>query len=384
MLLHKRFWTQLISLWLIFFVFRFRGMYEFLQPDTTILNEVFEVRTVDIQHIGHMFTHHGSVYRKCFKMDKYLYCLHNKLDILFYGGHTMQTLSQLIEEYLELCKYERDLSADTMKAYRIDLRQFYEFTRGEWENRDVLNRYIKHLNQNFAPRSVKRKLASVRAFYHELEFSGMLDENPFHKLHIRIQSPKPLPRTIPSQIVHDLLQSAYDAYIPGKRETLRDIMVLELLFSTGLRVSELCGLSSETFLLGESELRLLVNGKGRKERVLQITTSELVQLAKTYCSEFATEIQNTGSILLNRQGRSLSTQSVRRIIQKYMRKIGSSYHVTPHMFRHTFATSLLEAGMDIRYIQSLLGHSSVSTTQIYTHVTAYQQTMLLADRKSVV
>ena len=244
-----------------------------------------------------------------------------------------------------MCHYERNLSADTLKAYRIDLRQFSEFTKGEWADRDMLNRYIKHLNVCFSPRSVKRKLASVRAFYHELEYNGILEENPFHKLHIRIQSPKQLPRTIPGHLVHDLLQCAYDDYAPNKREVLRDILVLELLFSTGLRVSELCSLSAENFMIGESELRLLVNGKGRKERMIQITTPELVQVAQAYC-----------------------TQSVRRIVQKYLERTGSTYHVTPHMFRHTFATSLLEAGMDIRYIQSLLGHSSISTTQIYTHV----------------
>ena len=292
----------------------------------------------------------------------------------------MQTLSQSIGQYLEMCEYERNLSADTLKAYRIDLRQFSEFTKGEWADRDMLNRYIKYLNMCFAPRSVKRKLASVRAFYHELECSGTLKENPFHKLHIRIQSPKQLPRTIPGHLVHDLLQCAYDTYAPGKREVLRDILVLELLFSTGLRVSELCNLSSETFLLGESELRLLVNGKGRKERMIQITTLELVQVAQAYCCEFAEEIRDCGTILVNRLGRGISTQSVRRIVQKYLKRIGSTYHVTPHMFRHTFATSLLEAGMDIRYIQSLLGHSSISTTQIYTHVTTCQQTALLAEK----
>lgn len=292
----------------------------------------------------------------------------------------MQTLSQSIEQYLEACEYERNLSTDTLKAYRIDLCQFSEFTKGEWADRDMLNRYIKHLNVCFAPRSVKRKLASVRAFYHELEYSGTLEENPFHKFHIRIQSPKQLPRTIPDHLVRSLLQRAYDAYASGKREALRDILVLELLFSTGLRVSELCRLSTETFLLGEFELRLLVNGKGRKERMFQITTPELVQVAQVYCREFAGKIQDCGTILVNRRGRGISPQSVRRIIQKYLDRTGSTYHVTPHMFRHTFATSLLEAGMDIRYIQSLLGHSSISTTQIYTHVTAYQQTALLAEK----
>lgn len=292
----------------------------------------------------------------------------------------MRTLSSLIADYLETGEYEKKLSPDTIKAYRIDLRQFVEFTEGAWADRDTLNRYIKYLNQHFAPRSVKRKLASVRAFYHEMEISGELVENPFDKLHVRIHSPHQLPRIIPEQTVHALLQSAYDAYTEERREVLRDILVLGLLFSTGLRVSELCALSQDTLLLSDSGLRLLVRGKGRKERIIQITTPELLRLVQTYCDAFSREIQDRGAILFNRRGRPLSPQSVRRIINKYLNRIGASNHVTPHMFRHTFATSLLEAGMDIRYIQSLLGHSSISTTQIYTHVTARQQTLLLAEK----
>lgn len=292
----------------------------------------------------------------------------------------MQTLSSLIADYLEVGKYEKQLSPDTIKAYRIDLRQFLEFTEDVWPDKEVLSQYIKHINQTFAPRSVKRKLASVRAFYYEMELCGKLEENPFEKLHIRIQSPKQLPRIIPDQVVQNLLQSAYDSYMPGCRETLRDIVVLELLFSTGLRVSELCALSKDTFQLSDNELRLLINGKGRKERIIQITTKELLQLLKVYYREFSEEIDDQGAILINRRGCPLSPQSVRRIIHKYLKQIGVENHITPHMFRHTFATSLLEAGMDIRYIQSLLGHSSISTTQIYTHVSARQQTLLLAEK----
>lgn len=292
----------------------------------------------------------------------------------------MQSLSSRIAGYLETCEYEKQLSPDTIKAYRIDLQQFLGFTKGSWAGKDLLSQYIKYLNQNFAPRSVKRKLASVRAFYREVELSGELEENPFEKLLIRIHFPQQLPRVIPEEIVRALLQSAYDAYAPGEREGLRDIVVLELLFSTGLRVSELCALSKDTFSLGGGGLKLLVKGKGRKERVLQITTPELLRLMRVYFDAFSEEIQEQGAILFNRRGRPLSPQTVRRIINKYLDRIGISYHVTPHMFRHTFATSLLEAGMDIRYIQSLLGHSSISTTQIYTHVTAQRQTVLLAEK----
>ena len=292
----------------------------------------------------------------------------------------MDTLRSLIEQYLDAAACEKKLAPDTIKAYRIDLKQFAAFADDTMVNKEVLSQYIKYLNQRFAPRSVKRKLASVRAFYNELSLSGTLEVNPFDKLRVKIHSPQQLPRTIPQQIVKSLLQNAYDAYSPGKLTVLRDIVVLELLFSTGLRVSELCSLTKEQFLLNDDGLRLLVNGKGSKERIIQIATPELLRVVQIYCAEYAEDIQTQGAILYNRNRQPLTPQSVRRIINKYLQRIHVQAHITPHMFRHTFATSLLEAGMDIRYIQSLLGHSSISTTQIYTHVTTRQQTILLAEK----
>lgn len=292
----------------------------------------------------------------------------------------MQDLSSRISAYLEMCEYEKNLSPDTVKAYQIDLRQFSAFAAGDSPSHDLLSRYVKHLNKTYAPRSVKRKLASLRAFFHELELNGTMPENPFERFHIRLQTPRQLPRVIPEQLVRRLLQSAYDAYLPGRRQVLRDIVVLELLFSTGLRVSELCALTRDTFQLDGDRLRLLISGKGRKERIIQITTPELLRLAEQYCLAYAPEITRSGTLLFNRLDRPLSPQSVRRIIYNYLKRSHVDQHVTPHMFRHTFATSLLEAGMDIRYIQSLLGHSSISTTQIYTHVTPHQQTLLLAEK----
>lgn len=292
----------------------------------------------------------------------------------------MQELSTLINDYLDCCENSKKLSADTLKAYRIDLRQFWEFVGAQWTDKETLNRYIKHLNQCFSPRSVKRKLASVRAFFNELEFNEVIEVNPFDKLHIKIQYPQQLPRTISEDVVKELLQSAYDSYDPTRRETLLDIVVMELLFSTGLRVSELCALTPETFSMSDSGLRLLVKGKGRKERVIEITAPELIKLLKAYTSRYYEEISFQSAILINRRCRPMTPQSVRRIIHKHLKRIGLASNVTPHMFRHTFATSLLEAGMDIRYIQSLLGHSSISTTQIYTHVASSHQAQLLAEK----
>lgn len=292
----------------------------------------------------------------------------------------MKQINEAIKTYLEACEYEKELSPHTVKAYRIDLAQFSQFTNGTWADKDTLSEYIRHLNIHFAPRSVKRKLASVCAFYHELEQNDGAEVNPFEKLHVKIHIPQQLPRTIPERTVQDLLRCAYGTYVPGRRKVLRDIFVLELLFSSGARVSELCALSSDSFSIDGNDMRMLIYGKGRKERIIQITTPELLRIGQRYCTEYQADIRRTGIILINDRGAPLSPQSVRRIIRKYLAKLNTQTDITPHMFRHTFATSLLEAGMDIRYIQSLLGHSSVSTTQIYTHVAAEHQTQLLAEK----
>lgn len=293
----------------------------------------------------------------------------------------MSSLSEQIAQHLQTCEFEKNLSTDTLKAYRIDLAQFADFVQGRTVDQTLLRQYIAHLNQNFAPRSVKRKLASVHAFYAALEEDETIPESPFYRLHLHISYPKELPRTIPEKVVKLLLQSAYQQYqLTSDIWLLRDILVLELLFSTGMRVSELCKLTPETFRLSESSLWLLIHGKGRKERVLQLSTSEILSLTERYLATFEPQIIQSGFILVNRRGRPLSTQGVRQIIRSRMEAAAVQGHVTPHMFRHTFATALLDAGVDIRYIQTLLGHSSISTTEIYTHVATGQQALLLAQR----
>lgn len=292
----------------------------------------------------------------------------------------MNTLSTLISNYLVMAEYQKKLSPHTIKAYRIDLAQFSEFTNGVLADKVMLDEFIIYLNKYFSPRSAKRKLASIRAFYNELFSLDIIEENPFHKIRICIHAPQQLPRIIPQDIIKTLLQCVYEKYKTGNRTILRDIVVLELLFTTGLRVSELCSLCVDNFELNDHSVRLLINGKGRKQRVLQLITPELIHILKLYCQEYFAEIHAQNFILYNRNGRPLSPQSVRRIINKYLQASKISLHITPHMFRHTFATSLLEAGVDIRYIQSMLGHSSIFTTQIYTHVTTHQQTLLLAEK----
>ena len=291
----------------------------------------------------------------------------------------MYITNQMIADYLHNLEHVRKLSKDTLKAYRIDLQQFLLFTEAQPVDRQLLSNYVAYLNHTFSPRTVKRKFASVRAFFNELTYDTP-EQNPFLYYHARITTPRQLPRTIPDQLVTDLLQSIYDSYNPQKPETLRDILVVELLFDAGLRVSELCTLTGETFQLNHRSLRLYIHGKGRRDRVIELTTPALLQVASEYCRIYRKKIDAVGSIFINRRSNPLSPASVRQIIRKHLERVGTQYHVTPHMFRHTFATSLLNEGMDIRFIQSLLGHSSIVTTQIYTHVSNRQQTLQLAEK----
>lgn len=273
----------------------------------------------------------------------------------------MSILTEQISNYINICKLEKRLSDDTLKAYRIDLTQFASFAQEELVDKNLLGHYAAYLNQNFSPRSVKRKLASVRAFYSAMEERELIEESPFRRFRVHIVYPKELPRTIPKETVEVLLCNAYAQYRDsGSRWALRDILVLELLFDTGMRVSELCKLTPDTFQLETNALRLLIHGKGRKERVLQIVTMEVISLVKAYMDEFGNEAALAGAILLNRCGQPLRTQGVRQIVLRHIRAAGIQGHITPHMFRHTFATALLDGGADIRYIQNLLGHSSIS------------------------
>lgn len=293
----------------------------------------------------------------------------------------MNALEEQIKKYLYACEFERTLSPDTLKAYQSDLTQFHTFVGMREVNKDLLCNYIVFLNAHYAPRSAKRKLASVRAFYAALEEDNPSLESPFHKLRLHMKSPRELPRVIPEDIVETLLQIAYKRFANTEsRWALRDVLVLELLFCTGVRVSELCKLTPGTFYLASDGLRLLIQGKGCRERMLRISTPELTTLTKQYLKVFSLEITACNFILLNHRRKQLQPQSVRRIINNIIEEAKTTIHVTPHMFRHTFATSLLENGVDIRYIQTLLGHSSISTTEIYTHVATRQQSQLLAEK----
>lgn len=292
-----------------------------------------------------------------------------------------------IEKYLNHCKFEKGLDSKSIKAYRIDLLQYEAYVKGTADRvycKETLQSYIAYLHNQYKVKSVKRKIASLKAFFNYLEYEEIISVNPFSKLRVKLHEPFLLPRTIPLTSIDALLRCAYQQ-ISGKsknrygyRANLRDIAVLELLFATGMRVSELCSLHTEDVNLVEGNIKIY--GKGSKERIIQIGNQDVLLAVRTYFNAFSEEIADSGWFFINRLGNRLSDQSVRFMINRYCQAAGITQHITPHMFRHSFATFLLEEDVDIRYIQQLLGHSSIVTTQIYTHVTSKKQRDILTTK----
>ncbi len=298
----------------------------------------------------------------------------------------MNTLSTHITNYLNYCQEQKRLDSKTLKAYRIDLNQFLTYANGtnliEVTPKFVEN-YIAMLHDNYKPKTVKRKIACLKALFRHLEYREILERNPFNKLQIKFREPVILPKTIPLYTMEHLLSTVYQQYSIAQtpyqqRMVLRDIAVLEILFVTGMRISELCALSVCDVNFVDNTI--LIYGKGAKERRIQIGNDDVLKILKKYSLEFAPEMQKCNHFFVNQYGNTLSDQSVRRMINKYTSLAAIEMHITPHMFRHTFATSLLEADVDIRYIQEMLGHSSINITQIYTHVNMAKQRDILTTK----
>ena len=298
----------------------------------------------------------------------------------------MENLQTIINYYLDFCQYQKRLDAKTMKAYRIDLRQFStQISAGSSVDitPDVLEKYIMSLHQTYKPKTVKRKIASVKAFFHYMEYKGYIDVNPFNKIQVKFREPVILPKTIPLHTVERFLSTIYEQRahaktVYQKKNALRDAAVIELLFATGMRISELCSLKAGNVNLNDGII--LIYGKGAKERRIQIGNQDVMSILEEYFREYQVEIECCGYFFVNQSGRTLSDQTVRRMIRKYSSIAAIDLHITPHMFRHTFATCLLEEDVDIRYIQEMLGHSSINITEIYTHVAMAKQRDILSTK----
>lgn len=297
----------------------------------------------------------------------------------------MNTLSNYIAEYIEYCEYRKRLDVKTLKAYKIDLRQYENFCHclSDCFDKTAVDTFITSLHKKYKPKTVKRKIASLKAFFHHLEYQEILNENPFTKLDIHFREAKLLPKTIPFHSIQTFLSTLYAQKEQAETEyqlhcCIRDIAVIELLFATGMRISELCSLKPCDIDLESNNI--LIYGKGSKERIMQLGNQEVIAALSLYQETFQKDMEVCGYFFVNRLQRRLSDQSVRFMINRYAALAGISQHITPHMFRHSFATLLLEQDVDIRYIQRMLGHSSISTTEIYTHVSSTKQKDILIHK----
>ena len=305
---------------------------------------------------------------------------------------------RVLETYLVHCRCEKRLDEKTVKAYRCDLGQFLAWTASRqlvWSEvmKGDVSAYIAHLNGSFAPASAKRKVASVRAFYAYCEDEGLVAMTPFYGLKVSIREPKRLPRTIPLADLSRMFEQGADVARDSVYERFRharDRAIIEVLIATGVRVSELCGLDDQDF--DPVAKTLLIFGKGAKERIIQVESGCTLDALERYrvcrdawlsaCSAAAGVVaspEGRAALFVNRFGNRMAEQSVRAVITAIADRASASTHITPHMFRHTFATLLLEEDVDIRYIQRLLGHSSIKTTEIYTHVTSTKLRSILRD-----
>lgn len=301
------------------------------------------------------------------------------------GGIEMDLFKEM-EIYLQYCRIQKELDEKTVKAYKIDLCQFITFMREikQGIDKEGLNQYLVYIHKVYKQKTIKRKIASVKAFFHYLEEEEIIEMNPFHRLKTKFKEEMVLPKIIPKNMIEQLLEYLYQEKMDkGKSERaqrycLRDIVVVEILFATGLRISELCNLQDKAFDIENGVL--CIKGKGRKERYLQIGNDNVLRVIRDYRKVFRNEIERHGFFLVNKHGKPLSEQSARQIIHRYANLLWNNSNITPHMFRHSFTTYLMEEDVNIRYIQKLLGHSSITTTQIYTYVAMEKEREILRTK----
>jgi integrase/recombinase XerD len=301
----------------------------------------------------------------------------------------MQIAQNNVGAFLAHCEFERNFSQHTIKAYRLDLAQFTRFATVKARLAEVsqisrasLREYSRTLH-HYKPRTQRRKLAAVKSFFAFLEREGLIEENPTRNLRLDIRLGRLLPRIMSLPALERFFRHLYcgpESCIPSKRSkerAIRDIALFELLFSSGMRVSEVSNLRVATVDL--ERRAVLVRGKGSKERLIPICDPEVHSALVAYIASCREHRDGEEYFFTNRFGRRLSEQSIRIALKQHTTAAGLQ-KITPHVFRHTVATMLLEQGVDLRFIQTFLGHSSIVTTTMYAHVNDNSQRLVLNHR----
>lgn len=290
-------------------------------------------------------------------------------------------LQDKVKPYLEYCTYRKELDMKTIKAYRIDLTQFFSYVQSTEPEKETIEQYITELHKKYKQKTIKRKIASIKAFYSYLEEEELVEQNPFRKIKVKFKETIILPRIIPREEIEQLLNYIYASISSFSgiqyKHTLRDASVIEVFFATGARVYEISNIRAENINLNSGLIRIM--GKGGKERYIQISNTAVLDILRKYYEENEPEIKKSGYFFINNRGKRYTEQSIRLMLKKYTLKAGIQRKITPHMFRHSFATYLIEEGVDVSCVQQILGHSSIKTTQIYIHVAAKKQADILRE-----
>lgn len=290
-------------------------------------------------------------------------------------------LEDKLAAYLEYCEYRKELDRKTLKAYRIDLRQYFEYICVDEPDKEKIEEYVTHLHKSYKQKTVKRKIASIKAFYNYLEETEIIAESPFRKIKVKFKETVTLPRIIPREEIEKLLNHMYQCLNENDKASrkfmLRDVAVIEVFFATGARVYEISNIRDASINLNTGLIRLM--GKGGKERYVQISNTSILEVLKKYYDENEQSIKKSGYFFVNNRESRYTEQSIRLMLKKYTKQAGIERNITPHMFRHSFATYLIEEGVDVSCVQQILGHSSIKTTQIYIHIAAKKQAEILKE-----
>lgn len=286
-------------------------------------------------------------------------------------------MANYLLDFLDYLRYEKSASSNTISSYEGDIEQFYEYLRSSGkggvdvpgvDNLDIRG-FLAHLAKHGVKKSTaQRKLASIRSFYKYLYREGVVDKNP-GKLVATPKQEKPLPEFLSVDEATLLVEAPEGDTLAARR----DRAILEVFYSSGLRISELAGLDREDTDLAAGMVKVL--GKGDKERIVPLGSKAALAIAEyadavdasPKCREME-RLASSTPLFLNNRCERLGVRGIRRVVEKYVRIKGIDGKVSPHTLRHTFATHMLGGGADLRSIQEMLGHSSLSTTQRYTHV----------------
>lgn len=273
-------------------------------------------------------------------------------------------------DFLTMLRVERNVSDHTMDAYKRDINQYLMYL-GDLDLQNLsdvksthVRDYIRVLNDGgMAPASISRIISSIRTYYRFLSSENILNENPV----LLINNPK-LPKKLPDVLSEKEISLIINAIQESSQFYQRDKAIIEMLYSCGIRVTELCNLEMSNLFIDEDLIRVM--GKGNKERLLPLGARTKKYVNKYIMHSRNSHIKKSGSsfVFVSRNGNQLTRAMINIILNKWTQVSGLKKSVSPHKLRHSFATHLLEGGADLRFVQALLGHSDISTTQIYTHI----------------